>query len=106
MKNVDIEMYKELVLSEIPAEPLGKTHRQIACNVGLRPVNTRDIIRMLRDDGYPICSNSQDGYWMATTSQEIQECINMFQSYINSMTDTIQSLQEAKIDKLKEEGMI
>lgn len=105
MKKIDYDYYKELVLREIPAEPVKKHHKSIAYNVGLSPVETRDIIRMLRDDGYPICSNSTDGYWMARTSSEIQEVINMFNSYIYSMQMTVESLTETKLNKMKEEGL-
>ena len=106
MKKVDYEFYKELVLQEIPLEPCGKHHKDIAFNTGLRPVFVRDIIRMLRDDGIPICSNPREGYWMARTSTEIQSVINMFESYINSMANTIASLKIARFNKLNEEGDI
>lgn len=106
MKKVDFEYYKELVLQEIPDEPCGKHHKDIAFNTGLRPVFVRDIIRMLRDDGVPICSNPREGYWMARTSSEIQEVINMFASYINSMQSTLASLEFTKIERMKEEGLL
>lgn len=106
MKKVDYNYYKELVLQEIPSEPCGKHHKDIAFNTRLRPVFVRDIIRMLRDDGVPICSNPKEGYWMARTASEIQEVINMFASYINSMQDTLVSLEMAKLDKLKKEGQL
>ena len=106
MKKVDYEFYKELVLQEIPNEPCGKHHKDIAFNIGLDPKTTRDIIRMLRDDGVPICSNAKEGYWMARTSSEIQKVINMFTSYINSMQNTVASLEFTKIERMKEEGLL
>lgn len=104
MKRNDLDYYKELVLNEIPKEPCGMHHMDIACSIGMRGADTREIIRLLRNDGYPICSNPNDGYWMARNSSEIQEVISMFTSYINSMTHTVEALTEAKISKLKEEG--
>lgn len=106
MKKNDYEFYKQLVLQEIPYEPCGKHHRQIANNIGLRAVDTRDVIRLLRNEGYPICSNPSDGYWMARTSDEIQEVISMFTSYINSMIHTVEALTDTKISKMKEEGKL
>lgn len=106
MKEVDYKYYKELVLREIPLEPCGKHHKDIAFNIGLGKVKTRNVIKMLRDDGYPICSNATDGYWMARTSNEIQDVINMFNSYIHSMQMTVESLTRTKLDKMREEGNI
>ena len=106
MIDKDYKFYKELVLQEIPLEPCGKHHKDIAFNTGLRPVFVRDIIRMLRDDGVPICSNPREGYWMARTSNEIQEVINMFASYINSMQNTLDSLEIIKIERMKKEGLL
>lgn len=96
VKKSNYEHYKELVLSEIPKEPCQKHHKNIAYNLNMRPVDVREIIRMLRDDGYAICSNPVDGYWMARNKSEVQQVIDMFYSYINSMQGTIDSLKKTR----------
>lgn len=106
LSKADYEYYKLIVLQEIPDEPCEKHHRTIASNVGLTPVQVRDTIRLLREEGYPICSNSHEGYWMARNSSEIQEVINMFNSYINSMQSTVEALQDTKFKRMKKEGLI
>lgn len=106
MKKSDYNYYKELVLREIPLEPCGKHHKDIAYNLHITPVETRDLIRILRSDGYPICSNSKDGYWMARNADEIQAVINMFNNYIGSMTNTLVALELTRIKRLKEEGRV
>jgi len=59
---------------------------------GLMGTQVRDIIRQLRREGYEICSNEK-GYWMAQTSEEVDDIIKNLKSRSLSMLETITSLQ-------------
>lgn len=102
----DYEYFKELIMQELPLEPCGKHSKTIALNTGIDSRTVRQVIMMMRDDGIPVCSNPTDGYWIAQRSTEIQEVINMINSYIAGMQDTVESLTQAKINKMKEEGLL
>lgn len=97
-KRLDKSYLMEMVLSVIPEEPKGLHHKKIASMLGLGYVQTRDIIRELRNLGYPICSNSRDGYWMARDTAEIDRVILMFESYMWSMKQTVIALRKARRD--------
>lgn len=84
---------KEIILAVIP---YGKgdaiKSKEIYHKTGIKPRTLRSIVNSLRDEGYPICSNSYNGYWIPLTSVEIRETINQLQNHINTLTLTINNL--------------
>lgn len=93
-----IEVEMERVLECIPVKPCGVTHKEIAEYTGFSPVRVRKLIRLMRKNGTPICSNNVDGYWMARNRREILEQIKYLETYIHSMEETCYKLRKAYCD--------
>lgn len=85
------------ILAVLPKKPENKTHKQLAMEVGLKPKNFRQQIKEMRKAGIPVCSNDQQGYWMARDKEDIENMIKYYKTYVNSMNHTIRALRKAQV---------
>ena len=93
--------YKKIVLSMIPNEPCNINSTDIAKNTCIPSRNVRLIIQALRDDGHPICSTPENGYWIARSSYDLNETMKKLQNHINSCQMTLDALTDCQ-RKLRE----
>lgn len=77
------------------------TGKEIARFIGLKPRSTgkegadmRSVIHALRSKGYPICATG-NGYWYASTSQELIKYIVSFQARIDKQQEAVDALQKS-----------
>ncbi len=94
------EMYKQVILELIPK---GKDNRKpmqhFRDHTGLPRRLITDILKDLREE-YPICTTRQSpgGYWIATTSEELEETILMLQNTLMTVNQSIRYLLDHKIN--------
>lgn len=94
----DLNFMQECVLRFIPTEPTGVHSKDIARYTGENERDIRYIIQTLRDNGIPICATPKDGYWIARTSNDLNETIKKMESHIQNCKDTLQSLLDIKAE--------
>jgi biotin operon repressor len=98
------EYMKELLLQSIPE---GK-HNSVSCKhlafrLGCDKRTVVKLVQKLRDDGHPICSTTYDGYWIAIDVEDIDRTVKALRVRVTSLTDTIDSLMEARRLLLRKE---
>ena len=84
--------FKELILNCIPKEPNHMNSKQLAEYIGLNARDVRLLVQKLRDDGHPICSTPENGYWIARSSYDLNETIKKLQNHIDSCQMTLDAL--------------
>lgn len=88
---------KSLTLDRIPN---GKQNavkcRDLAYLVGVSPRVIRSLIQYLRDDGYPICSTTLDGYWLAVLPEELDSTIKLLEHQRETIDTTLESLRNTR----------
>ena len=103
-KAKDESYFKELLLNLIPTEPTHMNSKQLAEYAGLKSRDVRLLIQKLRDDGYPICATPKDGYWMASTSFDMNDTMIQLKSHIQNSIDTYNSLVKCQNALKRKEG--
>ena len=88
----DEKYLKELVLGCIPDEPTRLSSTKIADYLGLHARDVRLLVQKLRDDGHPICSTPENGYWIARSSYDLNETMKKLQNHIDSCKMTLDAL--------------
>lgn len=104
-KKKDESYLKDVVLSQIPDEPIGMSSSDIGRNINLSSRDVRLIIQKLRDDGNPICGTPHDGYWVARTSFDMNETIKKLESHISNCHYTLEALKSAQEQLKASEGI-
>lgn len=101
--NKNLEYFKESVINCLNVG-IDKAVKQdyIKQRTGLSKREIRRIIQELRREGYPICSSTYDGYWLAKTKQDLNICIDQILAQARTLNETAASLLEIK-SKLPEE---
>lgn len=91
------EYMKELLLESIPeGKENGVSCKHLAFRLGCDKRTIVKLVQKLRDDGYPICSTTYDGYWIAIDVEDIDRTIKALSVRVTSLNDTIDSLKEAR----------
>ena len=103
-KHKDEEYLKEVILSLIPNEPYNIGSKQLASYTGLKSRDVRLLIQKLRDDGNPICATPQDGYWIARTSDDMNDTMIKLKAHIKNSIDTYNSLVKSQNELKRKEG--
>ena len=103
-KAKDESYFKELILNFIPKEPNHMNSKQLAEYIGLNARDVRLLVQKLRDDGYPICSTPEKGYWMARTSWDMDDTMIKLKSHIKNSIDTYNSLAQCQNVLKRKEG--
>ena len=103
-KAKDESYFKELLLNLIPTEPTHVNSKQLAEYAGLKSRDVRLLIQKLRDDGYPICAPSEQGYWIARTSFAMNDTMSKLKAHIKNSIDTYNSLVESQNALKRKEG--
>ena len=88
----DEKYLKELILNIIPTEPAHMNSKQLAEYIGLNARDVRLLVQKLRDDGHPICSTPENGYWIARSSYDLNETMKKLQNHIDSCQMTLDAL--------------
>lgn len=72
------------------------TRQGMCLYLGISDSELRSLIRELRQDGYPICSNSRkNGYWLGS-KEEIEQTINEYRHRAYDMLRTAIALEKKK----------
>lgn len=69
----------------------------IKAKTGLNKRDIRYIVQELRHQGYPICSTTYDGYWLADCEEDLEHCISQLTAQAITLHDTIAALTDTKI---------
>lgn len=76
-------------------EDLALSSREIEQLTGYNPRIQRLIVSGLRKKHIPVCSTS-NGYFIASTEDDIQSSINIIHSHVRTEKDTIRNLEKCK----------
>lgn len=98
MKNNDNLTYlKSVTLDHIPNGRKNAVKcKDLAYWIGVSPRFIRRLIQYLRDDGYPICSTTLDGYWLAVLPEELDSTIKLLEHQRETIDATLESLRETR----------
>lgn len=95
MSKENMDYAKSAILNCLSYDRQKAIHQKdIKMYTGYSMRTIRYIIQALRDDGEPICSTTYDGYWLASNSSELKETINQLQSQIDTLEQTVSSLNK------------
>lgn len=95
---------KEVLLSKLGYGRHNAVHGHfLAGELGLTAQQIRKLVQFLRDDGHPICSSIYDGYWLGTTSMELDDCLEFLTHKRDAMNDTIEALTNTRNSILRKE---
>lgn len=94
-------LYTDYLKSIVLARILPGRERAIKCgdlafSCGIKPREVRQVVQNLRDDGYPICSTTSAGYWLATSPVELDRTIKALRCQADTLEGTIDALVECK----------
>lgn len=88
---------KSLTLDHIPNGRKNAVKcKDLAYRVGVSPRVIRRLVQYLRDDGYPICSTTLDGYWLAVLPKELEPTIKLLEHQRETIDATLESLRETR----------
>lgn len=88
---------KSLTLDHIPNGRKNAVKcKDLAYRVGVSPRVIRRLVQYLRDDGYPICSTTLDGYWLAVLPEELDSTIKLLEHQRETIDATLESLRETR----------
>lgn len=76
-------------------EDLALSSREIEQLTGYNPRIQRLLVSGLRKKHIPVCSTS-NGYFIASTEEDIQSSINIIHSHVCTEKDTIRNLEKCK----------
>lgn len=94
MSNILNESH-EIILSLISeGKENAKYIRDISASSGLCHRDIKSIIQDLRKMGYPVCSSTYDGIWLAKDRFELNETIKQFESRQIRINETLQALYD------------
>lgn len=98
IKNDDNLTYlKSLTIDHIPNGRQNAVKcKDLAYWVGVSPRIIRRLVQYLRDDGYPICSATSDGYWFAVLPEELDSTIKLLEHQRETIDSTLESLRETR----------
>lgn len=95
--NDDLTYLKSITLDYIPNGRQNAVNcKDLAYSVGVSPRFMRRLIQYLRDDGYPICSTTLDGYWLAVLSEELDSTIKLLEHQRETIDTTLESLRNTR----------
>ena len=93
--NKELTEAHEIVLSFIlEGKENAKYIKDISFISGFNSREIKRIIQDLRRAGYPICSTTYDGIWLAKDKLELNETIKQFESRQINITDTLHSFYD------------
>lgn len=98
IKNDDNLTYlKSITLDYIPNGRQNAVNcKDLAYSVGVGPRFMRRLIQYLRDDGYPICSTTSEGYWLAVLPEELNSTIKLLEHQRETIEATLESLRKTQ----------
>ena len=100
----DLKYYKDLIYCYLPNTPNGTSSAKIANVAGISSRDVRFVIKIMRDEGIPICGTPKDGYWMARTSFDMNYTMIQLKSHIQNSIDTYNSLVKCQNALKRKEG--
>lgn len=101
--NERTDYFKNLVINTLA---IGKENAikqsDIADKTGLNKREIRRIMQSLRHDGYPICSTTYDGYWLAKNKEDIEQSLTQLSAQVKTLQETIVALLDTKAKMFEE----
>lgn len=95
--NNDLTYLKSITLEHIPNGRQNAVNcKDLAYSVGVSPRFMRRLIQYLRDDGYPICSTTSEGYWLAVLPEELNSTIKLLEHQKETIEATLESLRKTQ----------
>lgn len=95
--NDDLAYFKGITLDHIPNGRQNAVNcKDLAYSVGVSPRFMRRLIQYLRDDGYPICSTTSEGYWLAVLPEELNSTIKLLEHQRETIEATLESLRKTQ----------
>lgn len=95
--NKDSKYFKTLIINSLNrGRDNAVTQEYIKNKTGICKREIRRIMQILRQEGYPICSTTYDGYWIAETKEELDSCINQILAQARTLNETAIALLETK----------
>nr|DAW83186.1 MAG TPA: Transcriptional regulator [Caudoviricetes sp.] len=95
--NDNLTYLKSITLDHIPNGRQNAVNcKDLAYLVGVSPRVMRKLIQYLRDDGYPICSTTSDGYWSAVLPEELNSTIKLLEHQRETIEATLESLRNTQ----------
>lgn len=68
--------------------------REIGARCGIKPVEVRAAINVLRCNGYPVCATA-GGYYMSHDAQEVRKTIHSMEHRMQAMEHAVNGLYRA-----------
>lgn len=95
--NDNLTYLKSITLDHIPNGRQNAVKcKDLAYIVGVSPRVIRKLVQYLRDDGFPICSTTLDGYWLAVLSEELDSTIKLLEHQRETIDATLESLRKTQ----------
>lgn len=95
--NDNLTYLKSIALDHIPNGRQNAVNcKDLAYLVGVNPRIIRRLIQYLRDDGYPICSTTSEGYWLAVLPEELDYTIKLLEHQRETIDTTLESLRKTQ----------
>ena len=68
--------------------------REIGARCGIKPVEVRAAINVLRSNGYPVCATA-GGYYMSHDAREVRKTIHSMEHRMQAMEHAVNGLYKA-----------
>lgn len=68
--------------------------REIGARCGIKPIDVRAAINVLRGNGYPVCA-TYGGYYMAHNAKEVRKTIRSMEHRMQAMEYAVRGLYRA-----------
>ena len=98
-KHVDVEWHAEVVLAALDPRPSTKTYLSI--RTGLPPRAIEAAVQHIRREALANVASNGDGYWLASTTEELEADIERGERRIRTMLATRRG-QKRLLRQLKE----